>query len=137
MWRATAAADLADFNAIHCSSVERCIAVSEGGGTAHVWQTENGGASWSRTFTDLDAGASLIGARFHAHDELEGWVAGGVGSGGSMEGRFWHTTDGGRSWELGGVVADAIGTSLSLAGPARGYAGCITRFQVSTLCYLA
>ena len=70
-------------------------------------------------------------------DFCTGWAAGGLFVNPGMEGRFWHTTDGGRTWALDGVVDGTVATSLEVAGPDRAYAGCITRLQVSTLCYLA
>jgi hypothetical protein len=67
----------------------------EGGYSAVIAKTTDGGKTWTESMHDTDSASSLVAV--HMLDENEVWVSGGH-MGNPFEGRFWHSLDGGKTF---------------------------------------
>ena len=101
--------------------------VAEGGGSARILVTRDGGLTWHET---LQASGSLMAIQAIqgvAGAEGEGWAGGGVLGFPTFTGHYWHTTDYGETWQLNEVEgAYAFDLSFSPGQNAVGYSTVLT-----------
>eukprot|EP01043_Picozoa_sp_COSAG02_P054663 COSAG02_NODE_6224_length_3716_cov_4.160354_1_plen_411_part_00 len=128
-WRTIFETDTAGyyFNQISCWDASRCAVVAEGGGSARILVTRDGGLTWRET---LQASGSLMAIQAIqgvAGAEGEGWAGGGVLGFPTFTGHYWHTTDYGETWQLNEVEgAYAFDLSFSPGQNAVGYSTVLT-----------
>lgn len=128
-WRTIFETDSAGyyFNQISCWDATRCAVVAEGGGSARILVTRDGGLTWSQT---LEATGSLMAIEAFqdvAGANGEGWAGGGVLGFPTFTGHYWHTTDYGDTWQLNEVPgAYAFDLSFGPGQNAVGYSTVLT-----------
>ena len=79
---------------------------------ATIWNTSDGGSTWSATEVIQEAYGDSMGANFYAVDPTRIWVAFHgvyVGAGRHFTGSLLRTTNGGMNWELSGDLTDYTG----------------------------